>query len=142
MKFFYPFSITIISLTIILFIASLYLYFIPLKPIEFFSPYPVKTPVVKQGDFLRYTGNYCRNTILPAAASRVLVDKDGLVFPLLSTVGSTTKKGCDKLDIAILIPESIPPNTYIMKITATINMNFLRIFTASSTTNEFEVIAK
>ena len=115
-----------------------YLMVYPLKPLELFPPFPVKTKTVKRGNNMIYTAIYCRHTELSGRVARTLVNDLVWVLPEVATVNAP--RGCGKVDIALKIPEEISLGKYYMRIKATYVMNAFRTYAVNSYTDSFEVI--
>lgn len=140
LKKIYLFSKILLFFTVLLFLYILYLNFYPLKPVEYFLPYLVKTKIVKQGDNVIYTSKYCKKIDTNGRVSRTLVDKEGLTYYLDPTDGIGKTKGCGTVDVAVRIPKEIPPNTYVMKASVSYKINFLRTIVITSYTDKFEIV--
>ena len=134
----YNLSKIILGLAFLSFGFILYLMFYPLKPVELFPPFPVKTKTVKRGNNLIYTANYCRHTELSGRVARTLVNDLVWVLPEVATVNAP--RGCGKVDISVKIPEEISLGKYYMRIKATYVMNAFRTYAVNSYTDSFEVI--
>ena len=69
------------------------------------SPLAVSKSVVKAGDGLVYTLDYCKNDDLPVTITNEFVD--GIVFTT-QDLSASNKKGCNIINVLIEVPKSLP----------------------------------
>lgn len=137
MTLFYKFSM--FMFVVIFFTICLVVYWIvyPYKTVVFNKEeFEITTPVVKQGGFVHYLNDYCKFIDLPAKVTRSFIN--GLIYVSPSTIVNRPK-GCNSFDIAVKIPEELPPGKYQMEMSYQYQINPVRVITIKHNTEEFEV---
>ena len=116
--------------------AFLFLTIYPYKTFKVNSA-KVLTPIVKVGETMFYEVDYCKATTLGSSVQRQIVsDTVAIPYP---PVTSVAKEGCHKVKIPLLIGDSTPPGTYILRVSATYQINALRTITTNFETDSFKV---
>lgn len=146
---------TIMQILVILWFLSVGYFFVlklfPYRWIEYYNdPFPVKNKVVRAGEVLEYTVDYCRFNDHQAAFSKDIISTNGGVAISLASYTSsfginckwyTGNKGHSEVLIrSTVIPSNLPPGEYFMKMTVEQRANPVRILTFSVETEPFTVI--
>lgn len=121
-----------------------YLLFAFFAPIEILfpneQPYQVLTKKVVQGERMKYLVDACKTRDAVGVVTRtVVVDK--VEFKIEPDPG-TVKKGCSKVVVSVLIPDTIPPGLAYMKIDVAYPLNPFRNLYYHLYTGRFEIIEK
>ncbi len=111
----------------------------PYKPIVFNNlPFKVENKVVKQGTPLIYVADYCKYSEKIPTVTRHFVN--GIVY-LVSLDSAVSKpKGCGIFKVQILVPDTLPPDNYKLKITYKYQINPIRTVDVVVETEPFTVI--
>ena len=134
---------TMLASVIALFGATLYLLYLAVFPFPIpdykNSPFPVKTPEVRPGDYVVYTIDYCRGEgIPPAVITRELLNDVVITLPEIT---SKFDEGCNMIDVARdQIPSFAPPGTYKIRLTAHFQVSPLQNRVKIVETEEFTVL--
>lgn len=136
-KFAHWFIIGSLIFSFIILVIFLFWWIYPYKTIEVSKqPYPVITPVVKQGEMMMYKIDYCKYTTAVATVSKTFVD--GIVYAIPEN-SLNLPVGCDSRITSIVVPKSLPVGTYYLRILGTYKVNPIRTITNEYTTDKFEV---
>lgn len=133
-------KISIISLwtSILGAIILIFLLFFPYKVVTINSPQKVLTPIVKAGEAVTISSDYCKYIAIGGTASKDLVGGD-ISLPL-TPVFSNTPTGCHIVIRAYIVPSFTPPGKYKITTTTVYHVNFLRDVSVKYETEEFTVI--
>jgi hypothetical protein len=101
------------------------------------QPYKIVTQEVKVGDTLLYQSDWCRFTDVPAEVDRMFVDS--LVFSM-PTVISQYKIGCYNMNIAVVVPSTLPEGKYKLKMIYRYKVNPIRTIIKIAETETFNII--
>lgn len=101
------------------------------------SPFPVNSKVVKQGDEISYTVNYCKHLPMESFVTRQFVDDILFAVPGIYTNVST---GCHIQDASLMIPKTLPVGKYHVNLSYSYHPNPIRTITISARTEDFEVV--
>jgi hypothetical protein len=116
-----------------------YWLFAPYKPIVFNNlPMKVANKVVKVGTPLIYTSDFCKYDTLIPLASKSFVDD--IIYNTPAEVVVAKPKGCNVLTFQTLVPETLPPDDYVLKITYKYQVNPIRTVDVLVETEQFQVI--
>jgi hypothetical protein len=112
--------------------------FYPYKTIEFTDKvFPISNKIVKRGEAIRYTANYCKCIDKEALVTREF--RNELIFVAPSTINNRPS-GCHSLVIQTIIPEELPTGKFTMRMTYQYQVNPIRTITIIQDTEEFEVV--
>lgn len=126
----------IVSFAILLLFLFWWIY--PYKTIEVSKqPYPVLTPTVQQGEMMMYQIDYCKYTEAIATVSKSFVD--GIVYAIPEN-SLNLPKGCDSRTTSIIVPKSLPPGNYYLRILGSYKINPIRVITVEYVTEHFDVV--
>lgn len=116
-----------------------YLRFYPFKTLVVNSVV-LETPIVNQGDVLKYKVDYCRfiDTVSTSYKIIVGVSNPELRFPLPVTEGASIK-GCHVTERTLALDSEIPPGTYYLKTTAVYKVNDVQTSQVTFDTPVFEI---
>ena len=110
----------------------------PYKIVEFKDTvFPVMNKVVKRGQLVTYTSNYCKYMDKPAIVTRTF--KNELIFLSPSTI-TNRPLGCNTIVVSVLVPSELPVGKYFMEQVYQFEVNPLRKITIIENTEEFEVV--
>jgi len=101
--------------------------------------FKVLTPVVKQGETLRYVSDYCKKKDYTFIVTRTF--ENSIIYVNPSFV-SKRDVGCNKVEIGVQIPNELPPGKYNIKVTYQTNINPIRVETVVQKSDKFTVIKK
>jgi hypothetical protein len=123
---------------------ALYAYwsFTPYNVVEYDTkPFHIVEPskTVEQGGALSYEYNYVKHMLVPVTVTKHFVD--GIVFQADSPV-TVRPIGNGHVHAQIAIPETLPPGTYKLRITAVYRVNPIRDITIVNETEYFSVVLK
>lgn len=111
----------------------------PYKTVVFNQqPFKVDTKVVKAGESLTYTVDYCKYTDITPTVTRHIAN--GFIFQLSASAAVKKDVGCGKIKVHTLIPSTIPPDTYHLKVSYAYKVNPIREVYVYAETEEFQVI--
>jgi len=111
----------------------------PYKPIVFNNlPLKVENKIVKAGDPMVYSVDYCKFNILLPTATKFFVNQIIYMLPTETVVAKAV--GCRVVQVQITVPHNLPPGPYFIKITYHYQVNPIRTVDISVQTEEFEVI--
>lgn len=106
-----------------------------------FSPnsFQVLTPIVKVGGTLKYRYHYCKfeNYKLFSVKKQLL---DGQIITLTDEHRTPLEIGCGEVERSTVIPNSVYPDTYRLKITSVYQINPIRQETVVTFTQNFTVV--
>lgn len=125
------------SLGLIILISYWLLY--PYNPIVFNNlPYKVDSKMVRAGGLLSYNVDYCKyNNLIPQFTKSFV---NGIIY-IVPPEGAVVKpSGCHVVKIVITIPETLPPDTYILKISYRYQVNPIRTVDVMAQSEPFKVI--
>ncbi len=104
-------------------------------------PYPVKTPVVKTGEYLILDADYCKFMALPSTYALQFIEQpSGKVVTIEERFSSNLDTGCHKVDFSVLVPESMTPGKYKVKILLRYKVNPWREVQYSFSSDPFEIV--
>jgi hypothetical protein len=130
-------SVIATALTIMLLI--IFWSFYPYKIVEFKDDvFPVITKEVKPGGQLLYRSRACKTMDFDSTVTRAFQDE--IVFPLAEQT-SHRLVGCSDQTIAINVPLTLVPDTYVLKTNFTYKPNPIRTITITKYTESFVVIS-
>jgi hypothetical protein len=110
----------------------------PYTPIVFQDKeFPIGNTIVKRGEMLFYTANYCKKNNLPAKVTRSYMNSIIYVTP---TTITNRPSGCNSLIIGTIVPSELPPGKYFLEMSYQYQVNPIRKVTVIQNTEEFEVI--
>ena len=110
----------------------------PYKVIEIKDPiFPVMNKVVKQGTILIFTSNNCKYMNIIAKTSRIFVDD---LMHYVPQTTSNVRKGCGKINISVIVPETLPSGKYHLQNIYEYKVNPIRTITIIKDTEEFLVV--
>jgi hypothetical protein len=110
----------------------------PYKTIDFKNlPFPVNKSEYKPGETLIYTVDYCKYTDVIPAVTRFYVN--GVIYLVSSAPAVMKPQGCAITHVQIVIPESLMPDTYSLRISYAYKVNPLRTITMEAITVPFTV---
>lgn len=108
----------------------------PYNPLTFKKPFEIKNMVVKQGGYLEYISDYCKNLELPSVISRSFIN--GIVYTTPSAI-TDRKSGCNQLTIGVHVPDELPPGKYHLEVVYRYEVNPIRTITVKNVSDEFYV---
>jgi hypothetical protein len=112
----------------------------PYKPLVFKTEkFKVQNPIVRQGDNLLYTSDYCKYSPNTYLVSRTF--ENSLVFSTPAFI-SNRPLGCKKITVGVLVPPELPPGKYILINKYQTELNPIRTLTIEQRTEEFTVIER
>jgi hypothetical protein len=110
----------------------------PYKPIVFNNlPFKVDNKIVKVGNPLTYTADYCKYSNLLPTATKSFVNQIIYVLPGEAVVIKPI--GCGTVQVQITVPTNLPPGDYVLKITYHYQVNPIRIVNVYAQSEEFAV---
>jgi len=138
MKIFYYMSVLTLIMGFLMIGLVAYWMLYPYKPVVFNDPeFPIINNIVKQGQMLIYTSNYCKYMNIPAQVTRTFANEILYVTP--STI-TNRPMGCNIIHISVLVPQELPIGTYQLQQTYVFQVNPIRQITITEKTEEFQVI--
>jgi hypothetical protein len=118
-----------------------YWYFHTYNPVEFYNlPHEIENEnkIVKSGDYLIYSVDYCKHVDITPQISKSFVD--GIVYVIPDTVGASFPIGCGVNRIQIYVPKALPPGVYHLKIVFKYQVNPIKSVTYNLATENFTVV--
>jgi hypothetical protein len=106
----------------------------------------VRTPIVAQGEVLRYDVSYCYEGSLPVYISvfrelrKVENDQEVIIFPISSSIRYQITERCETRNIAFPIPVGQPPGTYRIYYVSDLEVNPFRTIQQSWKSSDFEIV--
>jgi hypothetical protein len=136
--FIYISYLTILIAIIIILIVGFWSFY-PYKPIVFNNiPFTVDQQVVKPGEILTYNVDYCKYMNINPIVTRYMTD--GVYYMLSSNPAVNKAKGCGRVKIQIVVPQTIMPDTYYLKLDYIYKVNPIREISVQATTEGFVVV--
>lgn len=121
-----------------------YYSFYPFKVIDIYnSPYPVQNEgkVVRQGEDLIFFVDFCKYMSVHTETTQHFIDEIIYTLPRGNEVNAP--EGCYQKNVRVEVPETLPPSTYIYRITADHQVHpTLRVIRVVAETEPFEVVAE
>jgi len=136
LKYLSYFSLVI---TAILLFTVIYWLVKPYDTIKFTKEeFRVQTPVVKQGNYLSYIIDYCKdNKFVPIVTTGYV---DGIIYQTPDTPQPFYTNGCQSKNFLVYIPKALPPGKYYLDHIFTFRVNPIRNIRVEARTEMFEVI--
>jgi len=98
----------------------------------------VQTPIVKQGNYLSYIIDYCKdNKFVPIVTTSYV---DGIIYQTPNTPQPFYGNGCEPKNFLVYIPKALPPGKYYLDHVFTFQVNPIREVRVEAKTEMFEVI--
>lgn len=137
-KYLFVISQITVFLAICVLVVILLFAFYPLKPLVVESPLPVLNSEIHPGDSLKVNMTFCKYIDKPATITRRLVND--ISYNLPENIISNPVGCRSEIVTSTVIPKEIPPGLYVLKYTATYQLNFLKSITVRYETVPFKVI--
>jgi hypothetical protein len=110
----------------------------PYEPLVFQDEkFPVINKIIKRGEMVVYTSNYCKYADLPALVTRTF--KNELIF-LTPTSITNRPIGCNSITIAVTIPKELPSGIFRLENTYEFQVNPIRKIIVLEDTEDFQVV--
>jgi hypothetical protein len=130
-------NIGVLTAILILLISYIVFLIVPIETVEFNSPYRVETPIIKQGENMRYVRDL--EKFISAEGTMSCVFQDGLTYAL-PTKNANLAIGTYKDKVEIQIPMNLPPSTYIYKCSVTYRLLGIKEIRREFETEPFRVV--
>jgi hypothetical protein len=129
-----------ISLVILLGALFLFMFWLvyPYKTVTFNKePFRVLTPVIKRGENLIYEIDCCKYIKMSPMTARSFVDE--LIYNLPMGIATPKPLGCGVYKFNLLVPLTLPPDTYVLKTVYKYQVNPIREIEVVGVTEKFIV---
>lgn len=121
---------------ILLYIICLLVY--PYKIIEWNDEiFPIENKIVRAGESLIFTSDYCKYVDLPATISRSFINN--FAYATTPTI-TNAHKGCKKMRVIVPIPAELPDGEYYLHTKYVYEVNPLRKITYTKDTEKFTIM--
>jgi len=109
----------------------------PYKVIEIKgSEFKVENKVVRRGDVIRFTSDYCKYMDIASTITRIF--SNGVLF-YTNPITSGAKKGCGTATISVKIQDELSPGEYEIQNIYQYKVNPIRVITIRHNTEKFEI---
>ncbi|MCK9370284.1 collagen-like protein [Candidatus Dojkabacteria bacterium] len=134
-------KLTLAILVILLGVLGVFVFWLvyPYKTVTFNKePFKVLTPVVKKGENLVYEVDYCKYTKVTPTTSKAFLDE--IIFNLPDSTAVYKPIGCDVIKFNLLVPTTLPIDTYVLQTTYKYKVNPIREIIVVAKTEPFSVV--